>query len=355
VRSDSVLELNRFDPAEAKAAIEGYVGACYGQWPEHRKALQVQHVWELLEQRRRIQDLSFEPLILRMLFEVYFPEDIPRDINTQKVYDRFWTDRVMSDRSFSDPAIGRDRGRVCQILAAHLYFGTDAHSEQVSTESLVVLCAEVGIQRPQVLLEGLVSSGVLRWWHLRASVGFFHQTFLEYAAAKQLLELADPDLRRKRVDELLMDVERSNLFRVPVLKQLVIQASAGDRSLFEHLCAQLPEVNTPLAARLAVEVLGKADDAGRLDALVRAWGGREPELFRSVVPEIVRHYPASRIDIAFDLLKPHLESESAGEIYYVCEEFFAPMAPAKTLTFLRNILSGKPGVTPDLDGRAPPL
>jgi len=352
VRSDSVLELNRFDPDEAKAAIESYVWACYADWPENRKALQFQHVWELLEQQRRIQDLSFEPLILRMLFEVYFPEDIPRDINTQKVYDRFWMDRVVSDRSFSDPAIGRDRGRVCQVLAAHLYFGTDAHSEQVSTESQLVLCVEAGIQRPLALLEGLVSSGVLRWWHLRASVGFFHQTFLEYAAAKQLLELADPDLRRKRVHELLMDVERPNLFRVPVLKQLMIQASAGDRSLYEHLCAQLPEVNTPLAARLAVEVLGKADDAGRLDTLVRAWGAREPELFRSVVPEIVRHFPASRIDIALDLLKPHLESESAGEIYYLCEEVFAQMAPASTLAFLGSALSGGLGITPDLDGRA---
>ena len=192
----------------------------------------------------------------------------------------------------------------------------------------------MSLSHPLAMIEGLISSGVLRWWQMKTSVGFFHQTFLEYVAAKHILELSDHTLRQRRVDRLLADVEDANLFRIPVLKQLMIQGSVADPRLFQDLCAAVAEINTPVSIRLALEVLGKAHEVVPLDSLVREWSAREPGLFRAVALECVRHYPASRVDLAFEILRPHLDAGTIGEMCSACEAFFAPMAPEKTLAFL---------------------
>ncbi|MGO8735222.1 MAG: hypothetical protein ACLQVM_20790, partial [Terriglobia bacterium] len=334
VRSDHALDLGRYTPDEAHAAIERYVRTSYHAWPEARKQAQINHVRELLDERRRIQDLSFEPLILRMIFEAYVPDDIPTDINTQKVYDRFWEERVIADRVLKTSEEGYARGAVCKLLAAYLYFDAPAHSERLSLDQFLALCSPMILSHPLAMIEGLISTGVLRWWQMKTSVGFFHQTFLEYVAAKHILELSDHTLRQRRVDRLLADVEDSNLFRIPVLKQLMIQGSVADPRLFQDLCAAVAEINTPVSIRLALEVLGKAHEVSPLDSLVREWSAREPGLFRAVALECVRHYPASRVDLAFEILRPHLDAGTIGEMCSACEAFFAPMAPEKTLAFL---------------------
>jgi hypothetical protein len=350
VRSDHTLELGRYAPDEAHAAIERFVRTSYSTWPEARKQAQISHVRELLDERRRIQDLSFEPLILRMIFEAYVPDDIPVDVNTQKVYDRFWEERVIADRVLKTPEDAYTRVTLCKGLAAYLYFDAPAHSERVSVDEILALCAPMGLLSPAATIEGLISSGVLRWWQMKTSVGFFHQTFLEYVAARHTLELRDHALRQRRVDRLLADVEEANLFRIPVLKQLMIQASVGDPRLFQDLCAAVVEINSPVSIRLALEVLGKASDIAPLDSLVRERSAREPTMFRGVALEVVRHYPAARVDLAFEILRPHLDAETIGETCSACEAFFAPMAPEKTLAFLLESWRLRRGIFRDREG-----
>jgi hypothetical protein len=334
VRSDQTVDLGRYTTDEAHAAIERYVRTSYTAWPEVRKQTQIDHVRELLDERRRIQDLSFEPLILRMIFEAYVPDDIPTDINTQKVYDRFWEERVVTDRVLKTSEEAYTRETICELLASHLYFSETAHSEHAPVDEIVALCGPLSLTHPLATIEGLISSGVMRWWQMQRSVGFFHQTFLEYVAAKHILRLRDRTLRQARVDRLLADAEESNLFRIPVLKQLMIQASVGDRQLFEGLCADVAEINSPVSARLALEVLGKAHETAPLASHVREWMSREPTLFRAVALECVRHYPASRVELAFEMLRPQLDAQTIVEICSTCEAFFVPMAPERTLAFL---------------------
>jgi len=38
-------------------------------------------VWEILDHQRQFQDLTFEPLILRIDLSGYVPNEIPRDVN----------------------------------------------------------------------------------------------------------------------------------------------------------------------------------------------------------------------------------------------------------------------------------
>jgi DNA-binding winged helix-turn-helix (wHTH) protein len=342
VRSDQMIELGRYEPEEAHAAIERYVSTSFAGWSEGKRQAQIDYVWELLDARRRIQDLNFEPLLLRMIFEAYVPDGIPSDINTQLVYDHFWNERIFGDRVAKTPEEARTRGTLSLALASYIYFETQLHTERVSVDAFLNFCESRRMLRPLTTLEGLVSSGVLRWWQMKASVGFFHQTFLEYTAAKNLLELNDKAARNLRIDHLLADTESANLFRVPVLKQLMIQASGTDAHLFESLCVAVTEIRTPVAARLALEVLGKAPEISCLYGLMLEWNMRQPELFRAVAPEVLRYYPAARVGLALEILAPHMHGEAIGEICYVCSVFFAPMEPHNTLMFMQDIWRAKP-------------
>lgn len=99
IKSNRTLELRRYEEEEARAAVERYVDAAYPNSSENERRAQAKNVWELLDARRRIQDLTFEPLLLRMIFEAYVPDKIPPDINTQRVYDHYWAQKVLGDRT----------------------------------------------------------------------------------------------------------------------------------------------------------------------------------------------------------------------------------------------------------------
>jgi hypothetical protein len=336
VRANQTVDLERYDPDEAKAAIERYVDAFYADWPEQRRQAQIDHVWNLLDAQRKIQDLNFEPLLLRMIFEAYAPDDIPPDINTQKVYDHFWEERVLGDRAAKDHEDAHARATLCLRLASYLYFETNGHTERASVADFVEQCQARGIPDAIPILHSLVSSGVLRWWQLRASVGFFHQTFLEYAAAKSLLESFDDASQSERIAYLLSALKRADLFRVPVLKQLLIQSSNEDSGLFNHLCAAVAEVNTTVAAGLLLEVLGKARNVSSLREQMLDWNTREPHLIRIVATEVLRYFPAKRVRLALEILDSHMNGERLGEICSVCDTYFAPMDPEGTIRFLRE-------------------
>lgn len=342
VRADQTVDLERYEPDEAKAAIERYVGAFYAEWPEHRRGTQTDHVWNLLDAQRRIQDLSFEPLLLRMIFEAYAPDDIPPDINTQKVYDHFWEERVLGDRAAKDHEAVYARATLCLQLASYLYFETDGHTERTSVADFIEQCRRKGIPNAIPTLHSLVSSGVLRWWQLGSSVGFFHQTFLEYTAAKFVLVTPEDRTRRERINYLLAALESADLFRIPVLKQLLIQASSEDSELFAYLCVTVTKVDTTVAAGLLLEVLGKAHNISLLREQVLTWNTREPLLIRTVATEVLRYFPAKRVNLALEILAPHMNGERLGEICSVCEMYFAPMDPHSTMSFLLESWRKKP-------------
>jgi len=328
------LGLGRYEPAEAHAAIGRYVEQAYPRWPRVRKDAQIEHVWELLDSQRRIQDLNFEPLLLRMIFEAYVPNDVPSDINTQQVYDHFWEQRVLGDRGQVTPEVSHARSLLSRVVASHLYFDLEVHTEKLSVDRVAQLGQSNGISNPLTIMRGLVSSGVLRWWQIKESVGFFHQTFLEYTAAKALLTLTDRDIQRRSIDLLLTDLHRANLFRVPVLKQFMIQSSAHDHSLFRNLCSDVVEVDTPIAARLALEVLGKANNANHFFREVLEWVRRRREMFCEVAPDVLRYFPVGRLHLAFEILEDCFTENTSGKICAICGGTFAPMAPEQTLAFL---------------------
>ncbi|MBL7204334.1 MAG: hypothetical protein ISS63_08375 [Desulfobacteraceae bacterium] len=125
IQCDQLVHLQRYSETEAQEAIKKYINISYPSLNKREKEEQFSKVWDLLEQQRQVRDLDFEPLILRMIFEAYAPEDIPQDINTQRVYRMFWEKKVISER-VGELRESHKRSQVCRFLARQIAFRIDA-------------------------------------------------------------------------------------------------------------------------------------------------------------------------------------------------------------------------------------
>ena len=336
VQWNESVDLTRFSPEEAKLAVTRYVDAVYPDWSEGRRAVQFSMVWEILDHQRQFQDLTFEPLILRMIFQAYVPNEIPRDVNTQRVYDKFWEARVLYDRSVKTPSDSFKRAQACELLADFIAFREGKQTDTATTGEAEKILRIVGNQNPFETIDSLISSGAMRSARGKSAVAFFHQTFFEYAAARAVLYSEDERTRNTRIEWLLKDLRESRLFRLPVLKQLAIQAYFAKDRIWPFLAAKIEVSGNQAAAKIALEVIGKIGRDEEFVERVLQWAERETNLFQTVTPDIVRSYPAARFDVAFRLLESQLRGERERDIYFIVEKNFAPLAPAQTLEFLRK-------------------
>jgi hypothetical protein len=332
--SNSRVELRRYNDLEAQQAIKNQVRIYYRNESELKQQEQFDKVWGLLEQQRDVRELDLEPLILRMLFEVYAPKDIPRDVNTQQVYHHYWENVVLSDRVVKSPDERLKRDQLCRYIARSVAFG-ETHSDKFLIDSLATSPEPHSSFQT---IEGLVSSGVLQWAEGRSSVRFFHQTLLEFTAAYDLLS-SDPSSLQEYVNQLLDDVARFNFFRAPILKQLTIQSFASDQELHLQLMRGLRKVNNELAAQLALEIVGKIPAAERSHQIVRQWIEEQPETLGGVICETVRHYPKIKTELALNFLEPYISSNKETAIYSICTDTFSQSEPEIVHRFLHRQLS----------------
>lgn len=332
--SDSRVELRRFDDGEAQQAIRYQIQIRYPQASEPKRAEQFEKIWGLLEQQRDVRELDLEPLILRMLFESYGSQDIPREVNTQQIYEQYWHEVVLFDRMAKTADDRLAREQLCRYVARRVAFGT-THTDKILTSALTE--PNAGLRSPTQTLEGLVSSGVLQWAEGRSSVRFFHQTFLEFTAAYDLLSL-DRSTLDQFVTQLLEDVTGFNFFRAPILKQLAIQCFEPDPDLHRQLLKGLRDVNNELAAQLTLEILGKVPGLDSTTGLVSEWIAAEPQTFVGVVCETVRHYPQRKTGLALELLEPFIGSNKETAIFAICADTFSPGEPEVVQQFLHRQL-----------------
>lgn len=327
------IELARYNDCEAQQAIKNQIGIYYRKHSQSKREEQFNRVWGLLEQQRAIRELDLEPLILRMLFEAYAPEEIPQDVNTQQVYQHYWQNVVLFDRVVKSAEERMEREQLCCYIARTVAFG-ETHSDKFLINSLT----GSEFDSPFQTLEGLVSSGVLQWAEGRSSVRFFHQTLLEFTAARDLLAL-DRESLDGYVNRLLEDVANFNFFRSPILKQLTIQSFASDEKLHLQLMQGLRRVNNELAAQLALEIVGKIPPAEKSQEIVRQWIDEEPKTLRGVICETVRHYPGRKTELALDFLQPYISSDRETAIYSICADTFSRSEPEIVHRFLHRQLA----------------
>lgn len=337
VQCDTRVDLRRYRDEEAREAIINYVRVAYPTAPAEEQERQSETLWNILEQQRAVRELDLEPLILRMIFEAYAPEEIPKDLNTQKVYKKYWAERVLSDRVVKEVAERVERELVCRLIASAIVFG-DSRSDKLAVGAAAdAWRARHGGEFPLRVVEKLISSGVLQWADGAGSVRFFHQTFLEYAAAYDVLS-AGASEAAGRTDFLLEAAARFDFFRAPTLKQLVVQAFESSPDLAHRLMERLQRVNNALSAQIAFEVIGKARDAGPSVELCERWVAEESGMLQGVVCDVVRHYPGGKTEDGLRFLRPLLGTQKTTAIYSMCGETFARVAPGLVRRFLRGRL-----------------
>lgn len=347
IERDKVIRLSRYSNEEFKVITRKYIDKSYPDWTIEEKENQFSNVAELLEQRREIaRELDLEPLILRMIFEVYVPHDIPQDINTQKVYESFWAKRVLGDR-VPNLQTQNERVKICRLIADKIAFGNQlSHSDTLFLKVLKDKWQESSVES-YIILEKLVSSGVLQLAMGNQAVRFFHQTFFEYVAAYDL-HYSIFEQENKNLELLFDDVENFNYFRVPILKQLALQDYQFDLSgefgidrktkIWQTILSQLKKTNNELSAQLAFEILGKIEDESYGVQLCLSWIIESPDSMGKVVCETVKHYPRNRVSVALRFLRPLLKTSFQNAVFTICQNSFALIEPRQVHNFLHESL-----------------
>lgn len=151
------------------------------------------------------------PLALRMLFELYAPEDIPAEINTFGLFLRFWTNRVEADvRPGSISVDSEDLGSAVFYAAIEMLAR--------GGPSISSAIAQTRPEFDVATADTLRSRGVLRQG--QDYVEFFHQSFLEHCAGRAIAVNGGPT----GMDALLNRAEArpTDAFLWPVVEQALL-------------------------------------------------------------------------------------------------------------------------------------
>ncbi|SUA46442.1 TIR domain-containing protein [Nocardia africana] len=236
--------------------------------------------------------LAQRPLTLRMLFELYAPGVVPSTIDATELMERFWNDRVFRDRRIWTTAVEENRDSDLTGTAMRI-----AH-QMIRTGVPEVVVADIPVPTPadrgrlHAEMEQLCSRGVGQ----RGEFGtftFFHQTFFEFAAAKNLLarSVSPTTALSRRVRD-----RPDDAILLAILEQTWICAyrspdphrSAADRLMMEVLTASADTLQRPPFSLRRCAVVVGAQSA--LDVASRAMLGEA--LRREADSVVVRDYLA---------------------------------------------------------------
>ncbi|WP_437727191.1 SIR2 family protein [Sorangium sp. So ce861] len=250
--------LGDYDDDELARAIDLHVRRFYAR--AHVRAREEHHarLTRLVALRHTLREICVRPLTLRMLFELYAPEEVPPEIDVVGLYTAFWRDRVQSDRRAgmrTDPPgacdLGDAAGRLAIAMLAEGRIGLSRRrAEQVLRDD--------GLPTEQV--EDLIRRGVLHT--SEGAVEFFHQTFFEHAAARGIVDSLRGlgfDLLRQRVES-----RPDDLLSAAVLEQALLVAGSYEptvRSAAQRVFERLLASPHPTQSSAAVAVYARVPSA----------------------------------------------------------------------------------------------
>jgi hypothetical protein len=184
----------------------------------HQGETFAEKILHLSADSRSLRQIIQNPLLLALLCELFAQEgNVPADLTVSKLYQRYWTEKVVYSRSESShtSTMALEKERICLAIAKTVF--------QVSTHTLVesLYWDDLDITLTDTLSAAyadLLSEGVL---YLRSNkLHFFHQTFLEYAIAYWLTRYSARPFRQTWLTVLKSaDTARTQTFWYPVLRQ----------------------------------------------------------------------------------------------------------------------------------------
>ena len=340
-----IVPLGRYSEAESRTAVSNYVDRAYPELTSVQREIQGRELWNILDGRRRVQELSFEPLLLRMIFEAYPPDPIPAEINTALIYSTYWQKCVVRDRlRVPTPETERERETfACRLADTILFRDESSFSDAIRLSEFEVAWRGLGDHGlfPHHILESLQSSGAIESTAI-GTIRFFHQTLLEFAAARSILR-APRGLRQQRLDRIVSDLKKGVFFRAPVLVQVAVQdAQAGGDTWIEAL-NRLAELGSDSACYMTLEILGKVPEnapTARVveeSGIVVRWTSQHLERLAECAIDTVSHYPRPKIAFGLTILEPILHTGVTKEVFALSERL-ASIDQAAVLEFLKRTL-----------------
>lgn len=208
---------SEYSDAEFARVVESHVRAFYHLRDAETIAKRVEEVMAITSGSRPVASIALQPLLLRMLFVVFAPLEIPTEINSTTLYLEYWRKRVETDWRAGRPepeVDSRNFGEDTAWLANKML----RHGRLQLTSSEISLEAS---RRPQLSksVNDLVARGVLQRVSISGEgdgVQFFHQTFFEFSAAWSLMQTDGQVSLTDLYDHLTENAFDS--LRVPVLE-----------------------------------------------------------------------------------------------------------------------------------------
>jgi len=108
-----------------------------------------------------------------MIFQAYVPNEIPRDVNTQRVYDKFWEHVSFTIDPLRRPVDSFKRAQACELLADFIAFREGKQTDTATTGEAEKILRIVGNQNPFETIDSLISSGAMRSARGKSAVAFF--------------------------------------------------------------------------------------------------------------------------------------------------------------------------------------
>jgi len=237
--------LRDFDDGQAREAIAGYVDAYYvSDQPAVRHELRSRLERHYLE-NAAYADICRRPVTLRMLFDAYGGAYLPERVDRRQLYRDFWDAKVLGGHRHRPVhfAQARQRERLAARIALEMAQG--ARPRPILPGIAIERILDE-LQTGWQSYDRLRSDGVLSapdHAHPPAQVSFFHQSFLEYAAARAILKLPREE-RSGWLDELLQPLaHKDGSPWLALVEEVAVQAGGTEDA--ERILTTLASAPTP--------------------------------------------------------------------------------------------------------------
>lgn len=177
------LRLDEYKGRELTEAIDKHVAHFYAYADLRTREEHRAHINSVVARGLPLREVCVNPLTLRMLFVLYAPETVPSEVNVFDLYDKFWRDRVATDRRAGSPLPNAANLEKAAALVALVMLAEG----QPELPAQRVRDGVTSFGGDTVEIEQLISRGVLHGQG-GATLHFFHQTFFEHSAARAILD-----------------------------------------------------------------------------------------------------------------------------------------------------------------------
>lgn len=356
--------LGKYDDAEMKEAIRRHVECMCSLSQELGVDAQFE-TRRLVDAAIRgfpIEPVVRNPLTLRMLFVVFFPNLIPLEINSLDIYGLFWRNRVESDtRQGQDSTSSYLKKTRADVAAMYLAWKMLVNGRPVLqdfrlSEELLLW----GIEHSDI--DSLDKRGVITIDRRLGTVQFFHQSLFEFAAAKGLLHIENRLLGLgesgifssfyNRITE-----EAIDFFELPIFENTLVLGENTSREIASqsiNLCKSLL-----MHSDVTLRESGVLVYQSRLDApatlqtqLWSAFIGHEKILINKFLIEglsIANEIRAKLFIKDLEGLVQQFENHIVPELMFTCMQRLALIVPSETNELLGKAALFRRYILPALD------